>query len=70
MDTHSKKAVLNALTGELTFEELTEQELLDKEILVKYGIDDLAKAEANVVAKQALLDKLGITAEEAALLLG
>jgi hypothetical protein len=63
------KAVLNALTGEVTMEELTEQEIADKEILLGYDSEATAKAESKVAAKAALLEKLGITADEAALLL-
>jgi hypothetical protein len=69
MDTHSKKAVLDALTGELTLEDLTEQEIADKEILLGYDNTATAEAESKAAAKAALLEKLGITADEAALLL-
>ena len=68
MDTHYK-AVLDALTGEVTMEELTEQEILDKEVLMGYDIEAKAKVESDAIAKAELLTKLGITAEEAALLL-
>ena len=63
------KVVLDALTGEVTQEELTEQEILDKEILKGYDVDAAAKVESDATAKAELLTKLGITAEEAALLL-
>lgn len=68
MDTHYK-AVLDALTGEVTMEELTEQEILDKEVLMGYDVEAAAKVESDAIAKAELLTKLGITAEEAALLL-
>jgi hypothetical protein len=63
------KAVLDALTGEVTMEELTEQEILDKQVLMGYDVDAAAKVESDATAKAELLTKLGITAEEAALLL-
>jgi hypothetical protein len=61
----------NALTGEETITEREEtatekkeREELQAEIAIK-----LQEAEAKAAAKSALLDKLGITAEEAVLLL-
>ena len=61
----------NALTGETTITERDEtatekkaREAAEKEIVV-----ELAEAEAKATAKAALLKKLGITAEEAQLLL-
>jgi hypothetical protein len=59
------------LTGEETIVERDEtaQEKKQREIFTKMAADELAEAEAKATAKAALLDKLGITAEEAALLL-
>ena len=68
-----KKLIINCETGEQTEMELTAEEIAQREA-------DIAKAEADRVAKEAedaakaiakaeLLAKLGITAEEAALLL-
>ena len=68
-----KKLIINCETGEQTEVELTAEEIAQREA-------DAAKAEADRVAKEAedkakaiakaeLLAKLGITAEEAALLL-
>ena len=67
------KLIINCETGEQTEVELTAEEIAQREV-------DAAKAEADRVAKEAedkakaiakaeLLAKLGITAEEAALLL-
>ena len=67
------KLIINCETGEQTEVELTAEEIAQREA-------DAAKAEADKVAKEAedkakaiakaeLLAKLGITAEEAALLL-
>jgi hypothetical protein len=59
------------LTGEETTVERDEtaEEKKERDIYNKMVADELAEAEARATAKAALLDKLGITAEEAALLL-
>jgi hypothetical protein len=60
------KLVHNVETGEVIEVELTEQEITELN-------DDggmAAKRQQEAAAKAALLDKLGITAEEAQLLLG
>ena len=61
----------NALTGEETITERDETaaEKKAREALQKEIADQRAEAEAQATAKAALLDRLGITAEEAALLL-
>ena len=63
----------NAETNEITQIELTAQEIKNLEALYKVKADenkaDEAKADAQATAKAALLSKLGITAEEARLLL-
>jgi hypothetical protein len=56
----------NSETGEINLRQLTAKEISQRE---KEHSEDLAKAEAKASAKAALLDKLGITAEEAVLLL-
>ena len=58
-----------------TTNSITERQMTAEEIAVKEAKEaaELVKAEAQAAkaaARQALLDKLGITAEEAALLLG
>ena len=61
---------VNALTGKIIVRDMTEgeQEQRAKD-LAKH--EQLTKAQtAKDVAKQAVLDKLGLTADEAALLLG
>ena len=71
---HNMKIIekeFNALTGEetITERELTISEIKErKELLAEIAIK-IEEAEAKAAAKSALLDKLGITAEEAALLL-
>ena len=67
------KVIVDCSTGETTEVELTAAEIADQEAAQKAAeverkaqeVIDAAKA----TAKAALLDKLGITAEEAALLL-
>jgi hypothetical protein len=67
------KLIINCETGEQTEVELTAEEIAQREAdAVKAEADKVAKAavdSAKAIAKAALLTKLGITAEEAALLL-
>jgi hypothetical protein len=68
------KLIINCETGEQTEVELTAEEIAQREADAKaYEADKKAKeaeATAKATAKAELLDKLGITAEEAALLVG
>jgi hypothetical protein len=68
------KIEVNCATGEVIERELTELEIEQREADAKTYADEKAKEEADAAAKAAdkaaLLDKLGITAEEATLLLG
>jgi len=61
----------NALTGKetITEREETSQEKARRELLEAEADQRRAEAEAQAIAKAALLDRLGITAEEAQLLL-
>jgi hypothetical protein len=62
--------LVNAETGEEIEREMNTAELAQLEIdQIEFAVKEQTKAE-RTTAKQALLDKLGITAEEAALLLG
>ena len=67
------KLIINCETGEQTEVELTAEEIAQREAdAVKAEADRVAKEaadEAKAIAKAELLAKLGITAEEAALLL-
>jgi len=67
------KLIINCETGEQTEVELTAEEIAQREADAKaYEADKKAKeaeAAAKAEAKAELLDKLGITTEEAALLL-
>jgi len=60
----------NSTTGEYVQREMTDYEWEQTQIVEARDAAKAAEDAAKAVAKQALLDKLGITAEEAALLLG
>ena len=68
------KIIVNCETGEVTEVELTAEEVAqrtaDAAAYAAFEAEKEAEAEAKATAKAALLTKLGITAEEAALLLG
>ena len=65
---------INCTTGEVVERELTADELAQREADAKAAADEKAAEDADkaakAVEKAALLDKLGITADEAVLLLG
>ena len=67
------KRIINCETGQIIDRELNAEELAQKEIdQAAHEAAEaihLAEAEAKATAKAALLDRLGITAEEATLLL-
>ena len=62
----------NALTGETTITERDEtaQEVAEREAREADIAKAQAEAQAKAIARQAVLDRLGLTAEEAQLLLG
>jgi len=68
------KLIINCETGEQTEVELTAEEIAQREADAKAFEAELkakeAEATVKATAKAELLDKLGITAEEAALLVG
>ena len=68
------KIIVNCETGEVTEVELTAEEVAqrtaDAAAYAALEAEKEAEAETKATAKAALLTKLGITAEEAALLLG
>jgi len=74
----TKKVEINCTTGEIIEREMTEAELnaekaLQDAIIEEQGKNDLPltpEAQAKAAEKAALLERLGITAEEAKLLLG
>ena len=61
--------IVNAETGEEIEREMNAQELLVYKADIKNESDRLTDAENKATAKAELLSRLGITAEEAALLL-
>jgi len=60
----------NPETNEIIDREMTAQEIAQHQIDAQVVIDARAKIASDATAKAALLAKLGISAEEAALLLG
>jgi hypothetical protein len=64
------KLIVNCETGEETLRELTkaekDQQKVDEAIIAAEKVE----AEAKQVARQAILDRLGLTADEAKLLFG
>jgi hypothetical protein len=60
------KTVIDAATGEVTIEDFTAE---DQAALAQMNLE-LKERDDRMADKEALLAKLGITAEEAALLLG
>lgn len=70
MELVNKKIIINCNTGEVIETELTKEELTQQ------NIDEAAakvfeeKAKDKAIARQAILDRLGLTEEEARLLLG
>jgi hypothetical protein len=60
----------NSTTGEYIQREMTDYEWEQTQIVEARDAAKAAEEAAKTAAKQALLDKLGITAEEAQLLLG
>jgi hypothetical protein len=68
------KTIVNCETGEIIERELTEAEIQQQEIdeaaIAQRAALIQAEAEEKATARQAILDRLGISAEEAQLLLG
>ena len=60
----------NVATGEIVEREMTAIEIAELETIAQQDANKKAEAAAKEAQRQALLDKLGITEEEAQLLLG
>jgi hypothetical protein len=60
----------NVETGEILEVEFSTKEVKELEKVAADRLAYISKSESDAAAKAALLDRLGITAEEAALLLG
>ena len=65
-----QKIIFDVLTGESTTQELNDDELAQLELFKKQAELDAQALETRQAARQAVLDKLGLTANEAAALLG
>ena len=65
-----KKLEHNVETGEVREVEMTKEEIAQRKLDEQAHANKVAEEEAKAANKAALLDRLGITAEEAALLLG
>jgi hypothetical protein len=63
------KQIINCETGQIIERELNTSELKQAEIDAKASIEQKQMAATQSVAKQAVLQKLGLTSEEAKLLL-
>ena len=64
-----KKTIHNVETGEIETRPLTDEEMEQYLIDERYNADLKAEAQAKATAKAELLERLGITADEAKLLL-
>jgi hypothetical protein len=62
--------IVNCTTGEEIVRDANAEELAKMEAIQEMELIIKAQAEAKAAEKQALLDRLGITADEAKLLLG
>ncbi len=65
-----KTVETNCETGEVIVRDMTKDELAYHKSIIKQAEDERAEAEAKATAKAAILDRLGLTADEAKLLLG
>lgn len=65
-----KEKIFNVVTGEETWRDYTPEEIAEVERAQADAAEEVAKAAQAAAARQALLAKLGITEEEAQLLLG
>ena len=64
-----KEKIVNVLTGEQTYRNYTDAEIAEVEIAQAMAIKEVEELAAKEAARQAVLDKLGLTAEEAQALL-
>ena len=65
-----KIATFDAITGDYSDREMTAEELVEHQAKIAEEAARVVEVEAKATAKAALLERLGITAEEASLLLG
>jgi hypothetical protein len=62
--------IVNVETGEEIVRDATIEEIAQMELDAAEAISRKAEAEAKTIQRQAILDRLGLTADEAKLLLG
>jgi len=62
--------IVNSQTGEEIIRDANAEELDQMKIDIANAKAEKAEAQAKIVQRQAILDKLGLTADEARLLLG
>lgn len=65
-----KEKIVNVATGEETWRDYTDAEIAELEAAQAEAAQRQAEAETKEAARQAILTKLGLTAEEAQALLG
>jgi hypothetical protein len=65
-----KEKIVDAITGEVIWRDYSEEEVLQIENNLKQIAAEQAEAESKATARQVILDRLGISAEEASILLG
>lgn len=70
MTTTPQVKIVNCETGEEIVRDANAEELAQMQIQAENDAKKQAEAEAKATARQAILDRLGLTAEEAALILG
>jgi hypothetical protein len=63
-----KEKIFNAITGEETWRDFTDAEVAEIEFAQQKAAEIAAEAETKAAARQAVLDKLGLTADEVAAL--
>jgi hypothetical protein len=61
---------LDCITGEIVYNELTAEQKAQQKLDIAAHAELQKTRDAKVAARQAVLDKLGLTADEAAALLG
>jgi hypothetical protein len=70
MTTTPQVKIVNVETGEEIVRDATTEEIAQMALDTAHSVAIKAEAEAKATARQAILDRLGLTAEEAQLLLG
>ena len=65
-----KEKIINATTGEETWRDYTDEELAQVELAQAQAAKELEEKLTKEAAKKAIFEKLGLTEEEAKLLLG